>query len=48
MTATITGTDKSASNYLSSVDFAQNEYLAIRITGTPGTAADLVVEVDLF
>jgi len=48
MTATITGTDKSASNYLSSVDFAQNEYMAIRITGTPGTAADLIVEVDLF
>ena len=50
MTATITGTSTSATNYLTSVDFAQFDYLAVQITGlgNANAAADLVVEIDVF
>jgi hypothetical protein len=50
MTATITGAATSATNYLTSVDFAQFDYLAVQVTGLGGAnaAADLVVEVDVF
>ena len=48
MTATISGTDKSATCYTASVDFAQNEYLAVQVVDTASSAADLVVEIDLF
>jgi len=50
MTATITGAATSATNYLTSVDYAQFDYLAIQITGVgnANAAADLVVEVDVF
>lgn len=49
MTATISGTNKTADHYTSSVDFAIGEYLSVEINGTAGNAAqDLVVELDLF
>jgi len=50
MTATITGAATSATNYLTSVDFAQFDYLAVQVTGVgnANAAADLVVEVDVF
>ena len=49
MTATISETDKSASCYTASVDFAQFEYLAVQVIDSGGSnAADLVVEIDLF
>jgi hypothetical protein len=50
MTATIAGAATSATNYLTSVDFAQFDYLAVQITGVgnANVAADLVVEVDVF
>jgi hypothetical protein len=50
MTATISGTNTFASQYSVSVDFAQGEYLAVRTDGVPaaGSAADLVIELDLF
>jgi len=49
MTATISGTNKSATCYTASVDFAQEEYLAVEVVNSnPSSAADLVVEIDLF
>jgi hypothetical protein len=49
MSATIAGTATSATNYLVSVDFAQGDYFAVQIaSNSPGTAQDVVVEVDLF
>ena len=49
MTATISGTDTSATCYTASVDFAQFEYLAVQVVDSVGSsAADLVVEIDLF
>ena len=50
MTATIAGAAVSATNYLSSVDFAQFDFLAVQITGigNASAAADLIVEVDVF
>ena len=49
MTATISGANTSAFQYGASVDFAQGEYLALEISsGSPGLAADVVAEVDLF
>jgi hypothetical protein len=50
MTATIAGAATSANNYLTSVDFAQGDYLAVQVTGigNANAAADLVVEVDVF
>jgi hypothetical protein len=50
MTATISGTNTSANNYIISVDFAQGEYLAVQTVGAPnsGSAADMIIEIDLF
>ncbi len=50
MTATIAGATTSATNYLTSVDFAQFDYLAVQVTGVgnANAAADLTVELDLF
>jgi hypothetical protein len=50
MTATITGPSTSAACYTASVDFAQNDYLAVHVDRSGGTPApaDLVVEIDLF
>lgn len=50
MTATIAGALTSATNYLTSVDFAQGDFLAVQITGVgnANAAADLIVEVDVF
>ena len=50
LTATIAGAAVSATNYLTSVDFAQFDYLAVQITGVgnANAAADLIVEVDVF
>jgi hypothetical protein len=49
MTATISGTNTSATCYTASVDFAQFEYLAVQVVNSnPSSAADLVVEIDLF
>jgi hypothetical protein len=50
MTATIAGAATSATNYTTSVDFAQFDYLCVQITGAgnANAAADLVVELDLF
>jgi hypothetical protein len=49
ITATISGTNKTADHYTSSVDFALGEYLSVEIDGTAGNAAqDLVVQLDLF
>jgi hypothetical protein len=50
MSATISGSSTSATNYLSSVDFAQFDYFSVEVTGFGGgnSAADLVVQLDLF
>ena len=50
MTATIAGALTSATNYLTSVDFAQGDFLAVQITGigNANAAADLTIEVDGF
>ena len=49
MRATISGTNTYATNYLSSVDFLQFEYLSVQVDlTTAASAADLVVELDLF
>ena len=50
MTATISGANTSAFQYTVSVDFAQGDYLAVQTDGIPaaGTAADMVIELDLF
>ena len=49
MTATMSGANTSAVQYGVSVDFAQGEYLAVEIaSGAPGTAADVVIELDIF
>jgi hypothetical protein len=50
MTATAAGAANSADNYLTSVDFAQGDYLAVQVTGfgNANAAADLTVELDLF
>jgi hypothetical protein len=49
MTITITGAATSGTNYLTSVDFEQFEYLSVQIASTsPGLAADVTVELDLF
>lgn len=49
MTATISGTNKTGSCYTASVDFNQYEYLSLQIVGSsPNSAADIVIELDLF
>jgi hypothetical protein len=49
MRATISGTATSATSYIRSVDFAQFDFLSVRVDCTVGSsAADLVVELDLF
>ena len=49
MTATVVGATTSATNYLTSVDFEQGDYLSVQIlSGSPGTATDVMVEIDLF
>ena len=49
MTATIFETATSATCYTASVDFAQFEYLAVQVVNSnPSSAADLIVEIDLF
>lgn len=49
MTVTISDTNKEGSNYSSSVDFGQFEYLSVQIIGSsPNSAADIVIELDLF
>jgi hypothetical protein len=50
MTATVSGTNTSATNYTVSVDFQQGEYLAVQTDGVPGagSAADMIIEIDLF
>jgi hypothetical protein len=50
MTATVSGANTSASNYIVSVDFAQGDYIAVQTDGIPvaGTAADMIIEIDLF
>lgn len=49
MTATMSGINMFAFQYGVSVDFAQGEYLAVEIaSASPGSAADVTVELDLF
>ncbi len=50
MVATIAGALNTATNYLTSVDFVQGDYLAVQVTGVgnANAAADLTIEVDLF
>lgn len=49
MTATVSGANTQATQYTVSVNFAQGEYLAVQIaSNSPGTAADVTVELDLF
>ena len=50
MTATVSGANTSANNYIVSVDFAQGEYLAVQTDGIPvaGAAADMLIELDIF
>ena len=48
MTVTISGTDTAATNYLTSVDFAQLDFIAVQISSTGGSAADMIVELDFF
>ena len=49
MTATISGTNKTGTQYTVSENFAIGEYLAVQIQSDAGTAAqDIVIELDLF
>ena len=50
MSATISGSATSATNYSTSVDFAQFDYFSVQVTGfgNSNSAADLVVQLDLF
>ena len=48
MQAVVSGTNKTASNYTVSVDFAQGEYLALRADRTASGAEDIVAEIDVF
>jgi hypothetical protein len=48
MVATVSGTSTTGSNYITSVDFAQGDYLAIRADKSGGSPEDIVVEVDIF
>jgi len=50
MSATISGSTTSATNYSASVDFAQFDYFSVQVTGlgNSNSAADLVVQLDLF
>jgi hypothetical protein len=49
MTQTISGATTQGTQYTVSVDFAQGSYLSVQVSTTAGsTAADLVVELDLF
>jgi len=49
MTTTMSGANTAAFQYGVSVDFAQGDYLAVEIASTsPGSAEDVVVEVDIF
>lgn len=49
MTVTLAGAATSATNYLSSVDFEQGDYLCVQIASTaPGLAADVTIELDLY
>lgn len=48
MTATISGTDRSAVQYAVSEVFQRNEYLSVQVSATGPGAADLIVELDLF
>lgn len=49
MSASVTGSDLTANNYTVSVDFSRGEYLAVQTIGsTPISAADVIIELDLF
>jgi hypothetical protein len=49
MTQTISGAQTQGTQYTTSVDFAQGEYLSVQVTSpSPGAATDLVVELDIF
>jgi hypothetical protein len=48
MQAIVSDTNKTASNYTVSVDFAQGEYLALRADRTSSGAEDIIVEIDVF
>jgi hypothetical protein len=49
MTTTISGTSLSGTNYTTSVDFGQFEYLSVEISGTSGNSAqDVTIQLDLF
>jgi hypothetical protein len=48
MQVVISGAATSGSNYTTSVDFAQFEYLAVQISSSGGSAADMIVELDFF
>jgi hypothetical protein len=49
MTATVSGTNKSATQYTLSENFAQAEYLAVQISGDAGNSAqDVLIQLDLF
>jgi hypothetical protein len=49
MKVVISGTATSGSNYATSVDFAQFDFLAVQISRTAGgSAADMIVQLDLF
>jgi len=50
MTASVTNGATSTNNYVCSVDFNKGDYLAVQTTtpGSPGAAADMTIELDLF
>jgi hypothetical protein len=49
MKCTVSGSETSANNYLSSVDGAQYDYISVQVDCSNGSsAADLVVELDLY
>ena len=50
MSASVTDGETSTNNYVCSVDFNKGDYLAVQTTtpGSPGTAADMTVELDIF
>jgi hypothetical protein len=48
MKVVISDANTSGTDYTTSVDFAQFDYLAVQISSTGGTAADMIVELDFF
>jgi hypothetical protein len=48
MKAIVSGTSTEATNYITSIDFMQGEYIAIKAEKSGGSPEDIVLEIDIF